>query len=323
MEENTFRVTFKGVRGSIPSPSSPASIQEKIIHALKQATPEDLKDDASVSSFVESLPAHVKGCYGGNSSCVLIEAGGHKLIFDAGTGIRDLGKRWMDCEFGRGEGEAHLFFSHTHWDHIMGIPFFIPLYVPGNQFTFYSAHENLKERLVGQQQFQYFPVPFSSLSASINFVDLGEYKEYSIGDIKVSWKEMYHPGKSFAYRLDFQGKSFVFATDAEYKQLGMDNLSPTIEFFKDADLLVFDSQYTFIEGMEKEDWGHSSTFIGVDIALEANVKRIAFYHHEPTYSDFKLADILQRTEKYLKVISPDSSLHMFHAQEGLTLDLLE
>jgi ribonuclease BN (tRNA processing enzyme) len=111
-----------------------------------------------------------------------------------------------------------------------------------------------------------------------------------LGDVRITWHEMNHPGQCFSYRVEYRGKSFIYATDSEYKDLGDKSLKPTIEFFKDADLLVFDSQYTFIEGIEKEDWGHSSTFIGVDIALEAKVKKIAFYHHEPTYSDFKLVN---------------------------------
>ena len=133
---------------------------------------------------------------------------------------------------------------------------------------------------------------------------------------------MYHPGQCFAYRVDYKGKSVVYATDAEYKKLGSSDLKPAVEFFQDADLLIFDSMYTFSEGLEKEDWGHSSTFIGVDLALEANVKQIAFFHHEPTYSDFKLMDIFRQTEKYLKLVAPKQELKMFLSYEGLSVDLL-
>jgi ribonuclease BN (tRNA processing enzyme) len=115
----------------------------------------------------------------------------------------------------------------------------------------------------------------------------------------------------------------VYATDAEYKKLSSNDLNPTIEFFRDVDLLIFDAQYTFIEGVEKEDWGHSSTFIGVDIALEANVGKLAFYHHEPTYTDFKLVSVLEQTRKYLAAIAGDSDLECFLAREGETIDLIE
>ena len=131
-----------------------------------------------------------------------------------------------------------------------------------------------------------------------------------------------HPGKSYSYKLKFMGKSVIYATDSEYKKLSQSRLQPTIEFFRGADLLIFDSQYTFVEGVEKEDWGHSSTFIGVDLAVEAEVKKIAFYHHEPTYSDFKLVNIFEQTKKYLKAIAPKCKLNMFLAREGMTVDML-
>jgi len=318
-----FQITFKGVRGSIPSPLTSDLVEEKLVKALQLMEPKDLASEASIKKFVDRLPIHIKGCFGGNSSCVLAEAGDANLIFDAGSGIRELGRDWMKGKFADGKGKAHIFISHTHWDHIMGIPFFEPFYIPGNQFTFYAAHKNIQERLTQQQNPKYFPVSFKAFQAAIDFVQLDERKNLKIGDADISWKANYHPGKSFAYRVDYRGKSFVYATDAEYKKIGPSDLKPVIDFFRDADLLIFDAQYTFVEGIEnREDWGHSSTVIGIDIALEANVKQIAFYHHEPTYSDFKLMDILQQSRKYLKAINSKSPLKMFFAHEGLTVDLL-
>ncbi len=248
--------------------------------------------------------------------------GGHHVIFDGGSGLRVLGNHLLEQEFGKGQGQAHIFLSHTHWDHIMGIPFFVPFYREGNQIKIYGSHPHLEKRLIGQQHFDYFPVPFKSYLADIDIVSLADQKECVLGDVRITWHEMNHPGQCFSYRVEYRGKSFIYATDSEYKDLGDESLKPTIEFFKDADLLVFDSQYTFIEGIEKEDWGHSSTFIGVDIALEAKVKKIAFYHHEPTYSDFKLVNIFEQTQKYLKAIDPESTLEMILSREGLTLDML-
>jgi len=244
------------------------------------------------------------------------------LIFDAGSGIRMLGQDLMATGFGRGQGKAHMFFSHTHWDHILGIPFFVPFYIKGNQFTIHSPLPDIKKRLEGQQNSDYFPIPFSIYASDIDFVILENKTEHKIGDMTITWKAMYHPGKCFAYRVDYNGKSVVYATDAEYKKLGSSDLKPAFEFFRDADLLIFDSMYTFSEGLEKEDWGHSSTFIGVDLAVEANVKQIAFFHHEPTYNDAKLVDIFRQTEKYLKLVAPKQDLKMFLSYEGLTVDLL-
>jgi phosphoribosyl 1,2-cyclic phosphodiesterase len=321
MTENVFKVNFHGVRGSIPSPLMPEEVEEKLLRACQKAQPEDLKDENSIRDFVSSLPNEIKGTFGGNSSCVSMEVNGEHLIFDAGSGIRMLGQGLMGTEFGRGQGKANLFFSHTHWDHILGIPFFVPFYIQGNQFTINSPLPDIRERLEGQQKSEYFPIPFSIYASDIDFEVLENKTERKIGDLTVTWKSMYHPGQCYAYRVDCGGKSVVYATDAEYKKLGSGDLKPAVEFFKDADLLIFDSMYTFSEGLEKEDWGHSSTFIGVDLAVEANVKQIAFFHHEPTYSDFKLADIFKQTEKYLKLVAPKQGLKMLLSYEGLTIDL--
>ena len=272
-----------GSRGSIPSPLVYEEVEEKVVKALQNAKAEDLADDDSIKSFVQTLPHEIRGTFGGNSSCVSMQVGDELLIFDAGSGIRMLGQELMATDFGRGQGKANVFFSHTHWDHILGIPFFVPFYIKGNQFTVNSPLPDIQERLEGQQKFEYFPIPFSIYASDIDFVVLENKTEQKIGDMAVTWKAMYHPGQCFAYRVDYKGKSVVYATDAEYKKLGSSDLKPAVEFFQDADLLIFDSMYTFSEGLEKEDWGHSSTFIGVDLALEANVKQIAFFHHEPTY----------------------------------------
>ena len=129
MTENVFKVNFHGVRGSIPSPLKPEEVEEKLLRAFQKAQSEDLRDENSIRDFVSSLPNEIKGTFGGNSSCVSMEVNGERLIFDAGSGIRMLGQSLMGSEFGRGQGKANLFFSHTHWDHILGIPFFVPFYI--------------------------------------------------------------------------------------------------------------------------------------------------------------------------------------------------
>ncbi|CAI2717937.1 Putative Metal-dependent hydrolase [Nitrospina watsonii] len=326
MSAEQFLVTFRGVRGSLPSPLLSHDIEAKIAKVLEMAKPEDLKDESARQKFIESLPEPVRGCYGGNSACVQLEVGGKNLVFDCGTGLRMLGLDLMEGEFAKGQGEIHIFLSHTHWDHIMGLPFFLPLFTKGNRIIFYGAHTDIKERLMRQQDPRYFPVSFNSFTADVEVRTIDDQKSVVFGDesdpITVTWKEMDHPGKSFSYRVEYRGRSVVYATDAEYKKLSPEDLKPTIDFFKDADLLIFDSQYTFIEGVEKEDWGHSSTFIGVDIALEAGVRNLAFFHHEPTYSDFKLLNVLEQTRKYLTAIGGDSKLHCFLARESATRDLL-
>lgn len=321
--DESFKVTFRGVRGSIGTGPSAEQIEDKLVKALEQARPEDLEDASSRRAFIDNLPIEIRGCFGGNTSCVQVQAAGEQIILDAGTGIRQLGLDLMNGDFGKGRGSAHIFFSHTHWDHIQGLPFFAPIYVKGNRFSLYSPYENLRERLQGQQVREYYPVPFEAYSSSLDFSELNAGVECRIGDVKITWMEMCHPGRSFSYRIEYGGRSIVYATDAEYKSLKKKELQPYIDFFQDTDMLIFDSMYTFSEGLEKRDWGHSSTFIGVDLAVDANVKQIAFFHHAPGHSDFRLTEIFSQTQKYLKPIAPGSRLEMFLAHEGLTVDMMQ
>ena len=319
---NRFSVRFYGVRGSIPTPITSTGIAAKLEAALAEVKPDDLADEASRKRYIESLPDHVSGIVGGNSACVMMEVDGHTLIFDAGTGIRELGFDLLKREFGKGKGLAHIIFSHTHWDHIMGLPFFGPLFVPGNQFRICGVHSDLEKRLRGQQQFQYFPINFDVYGSDIQFDDFSKRTSYKLGATTISWREQYHPGKSYAYRIDFGGKSVVYATDAEYKDQTPEGLKEAAAFFKGADVVIFDSQYTLVESLEKEDWGHSSTFIGIKLALQAGVKKMYFFHHEPTYSDFHLMKILESSREFLEMIAPFNPLQLELAMEGHTITVL-
>lgn len=321
--DEAFQVIFRGVRGSLATPVSLAQIEEKFTKALERARPEDLKDNNTRKIFIDSLPLEIRGCFGGNTPCVQMRVGGENLIFDGGTGLRQVSQDLLKGDFGKGEGKAHIFFSHTHWDHIQALPFFSPFYIEGNHFTIVSPHDNFKKRLEFQQSPEYFPVPFDACKATLDFPDVNGMSEIRVGDVTVKWQEMCHPGKSFSYRIEYAGKSVVYATDAEYKDLRPEALQPYVDFFRDADLLIFDSMYTFSDGLERRDWGHSSTFIGVDLAVDANVKEIAFFHHDPRYDDFKLVEIFSQTEEYLKSIAPESRLKMFLSYEDLTLDMMQ
>jgi phosphoribosyl 1,2-cyclic phosphodiesterase len=321
--DESFQVTFRGVRGSIGTPVSRAQIEEKLTRALERARPEDLENPQTRKYFIDNLPFEIRGCFGGNTPCVQMQVGGENLIFDGGTGIRQVSQDLLKGDFGQGKGRAHLFFSHTHWDHIQALPFFTPFYIEGNHFTIVSPHDNIRKRLEGQQSPEYFPVPFDAYSATLEISDVSGKSEIRVGDVTVKWQEMCHPGKSFSFRIEYAGKSVVYATDAEYQNLSAEKLHSYIDYFRNADLLIFDSMYTFSDELERKDWGHSSTFTGIDLAMAANVKQIAFFHHDPRYDDFNLVDIFSQTQQYLKSIAPKSTLKMFLAYEDLTIDMMQ
>jgi phosphoribosyl 1,2-cyclic phosphodiesterase len=312
-------VRFWGVRGSIPAPPGAQQIKEKILRALKGASGSDITDERAVEHYVERLPRHLRGTYGGNTSCVELHSDDVTIIFDAGTGIRVLGLHLMDRKFGRGTGTAHLFLSHTHWDHIQGFPFFLPAYVRGNRIIIYSPHPSIEKRLSLQQEHTHFPVPLKSMHADIQFVSLEEEESVAVGHLDVKNIKLNHPGGSFGYRVTKEGKSFVYATDTDLTSLPESEMERYISFFSRAKVLVFDAQYTQMEALEKEDWGHSSSMTGVDIAVDAGIETLVLFHHEPTYDDDTLWDILQRTREYAQMKGFKQTKNVIMAYEGLEL----
>lgn len=314
-------IKFWGVRGSIPSPMRTATITEKITRALLGAQGVDLSDSRSVNNYVSSLPLDIRGTSGGNTPCVEVKTSEHHIILDAGSGLRELGLSLMASPYGRGQGTAHLFISHTHWDHIQGFPFFLPAFVPGNRLVIYSPKPNIRDKFATQQMDQdMFPVRLSDMGADMEFVHIDE-SGIDLGGVKVSCKLLPHPGGSYAYRIEENGKVLVYATDGEYRNLSEADLGPYLEFFAGADAMIFDSMYTFAESLDKEGWGHSTSLVGVDIAVKTGVKRLVLFHHEPTYNDEKLVEILDKTSSYYSIVREDGHLAIILAVEGLELEL--
>ena len=316
-----MRVKFWGVRGSLPSPVSTKRITRKIISALSGAEGVDLGDPKAVEAYVESLPLHIRGTAGGNTSCVEVRVAGMRIIFDAGSGLRELGTELMKEEFGQGRGTAYFFISHTHWDHIQGFPYFIPAYIPGNRFYIYSPKRNIEEKFIRQQVDQdMFPVGLREMGAECRFHLMGP-EGVNLGGVQIDSVVLAHPGGSWAYRLRTGGKTLVYATDGEYKDLSAKAIQAYLDFFADADVMIFDSMYTFSESVAKEGWGHSTSLIGVDLAVKTGVKKLILFHHEPTYHDVKLNDILDKTKQYYNLVREHGQLEISLAVEGEELEI--
>ena len=297
-----MKIKIWGARGSIPSPLTPEAVREKIYQAiLGLGNNIDPTDSSLVRAYVDGLLPLVGGTAGGNTACVEIQADNQIFIIDAGSGIRELGVELMAGPCGQGQGVLHLFFSHAHWDHIQGFPFFRPAFVPGNQIFIYHAHPyHWEEDVLGaQQQPIFFPISLEHMQADIKFVPLEPNQPLSIEQMKISNIKMNHPGASYAFRFEDGDSIFVYASDAEYKAFDEASLRPYINFFAEADVLIFDSQLTLKEvSLEKEDWGHSSALIGVDLARRAGVKNLVLFHHDPTDSDDALLQIQAESVEY-------------------------
>nr|AID56169.1 metallo-beta-lactamase superfamily protein [Leptospira sp. GIMC2001] len=283
----------------------------------------DLQSSESIQRFLDGLSFSRHSTYGGNTTSLEIRDKEDRLILlDSGTGVRDLGNQLMEKEFGKGKGEAYWVMTHTHWDHIQGMPFFVPLFIPGNKFEFHTAMNKLEERLRYQHAFTHFPVPLDQYLAEKTFIEHAEGESFNLGPhISVTSKSMRHPGGSFSYRFSEGDKSLIFASDAEFNLDEMDNIDQYLEYFQGADVLVFDTQYTFEESLQKIDWGHSSASMATDIALRAGVKKLVMFHHDPSYDDEKLDAVFLRALKYKEMFDASGRLEIKMAYEGLEIEI--
>jgi len=274
-----MQITFWGVRGSIPTPG-PATVQ-----------------------------------IGGNTSCVEVRAGKAILIFDGGTGLRLLGKKLAK----EAPLTAHMFFSHVHWDHIQGFPFFEPAFVAGNVFHLYGGNNvsrTLEETLEGQMDHPNFPVHLGTMAAAMTFHTMAEGETVTIDDgegksVSVTSARGNHPQGVFAYRIEHDGHVVCYATDTEHYEGRVDQ--KLVDLARDAAVLVYDSQYTPEEYAGKKGWGHSTFEEGAKIARLAGAKRLVLFHHDPTQTDAAVRD----KEKRARAIFPD----VVAAFEGLVLEL--
>ena len=318
-----MKVKLWGVRGSLPTPIDTREMEKKLTTALTLARPGDIISEESIQSFIKSLPLSVRGTYGGNTTCMEVRTGtGELIIIDCGSGIKMLGRELMKTEFGRGRGVGNIFLTHTHWDHIHGLPFFLPFFVEGNRFNIYSSVPDLRERLDHQQIYTHFPITLDYMKAKKEFFQISPNEEFYLNDIKFFSKSMPHPGGAYGLRIEHGGKIFVYTSDCEFNINVFDEIESYRDFFINADAVIFDTQYTFQESFEKFDYGHSSASIAIDIAGRFNVKKLILFHHEPEYSDEKLDNVLANARTYLFMTSKNyGNLEVDIAWEGMELDL--
>ncbi len=273
-----------GSCGSLPSPASSSAIRQKVKDALWAARQERFSNKAEVDAFLDNLPHSSSGTYKANTSCVQIDTGNEEIILcDAGTGLRDYA---LSIPQESAPRTYHIFVSHLHWDHIQGFPFFSPAYAPGNRIIFHGFHHNIEATIREQMRAPWFPVPFEAMQATIEFDIREDGASFDVGDVHVCTIKQQHPGDSWGYRFEQAGKSIIYSSDSEHGPEAKEDDYPFIDFFRTADVLIFDGQYTYEDANHgKRHWGHSDHITAVELAARAQVKQLAISHHEPAYSD--------------------------------------
>ncbi len=290
-----MKMTFRGVRGSIPSPG----------------------------------PLTVK--YGGNTTCIEVRSDDNDLIIlDAGTGIFPLSQTLLS----ELPVTAHIFISHTHWDHIQGLPFFIPIFIPGNTLMIHGpqdpiAQRELSEVLSLQMEYAYFPIREAELKSALVYISLKEQQMVEVGSAQVTNILMSHPVLSFGYKVESGGKSVFFTGDhewpfniyepeddyhLEFEEHIAQKRAAIIDFIRGVDVLIADTAYTDEEYHDKKGWGHGTYDTSIAMARDAGVKRCYFTHHEPTRSDDALEKIFAEALERNRVGTDDTEF--FLAREG-------
>jgi phosphoribosyl 1,2-cyclic phosphodiesterase len=248
--------------------------------------------------------------YGGNTSCLEIRCGGRLLIFDAGTGLRDLGNQLN----GNGPVDADLYLTHTHFDHICGLPFFAPLYTAGNKIRLAAGHlqpqTDLKRVLMEMMMAPLFPIPPTAFKADVSFFDFAAGDVLTPGDgITIRTGPLNHPNRATGYRIEYGGRSICYITDTEHLDGRRD--PQIVALVRDTDLMVYDATYTDAEYPRYRGYGHSTWEEGVRLADAAAVKTLVIFHHEPGHDDDRMDAIAAEAEK----IRPGTVV----AREGMVL----
>lgn len=316
-------VRFWGTRGSLPVALTAQGLHTKLREVLRAARGQRLDADADIERFLATLPFALAGTYGGHSSCVQILGDSPDyLVCDMGSGLRAFGQAAMAQRAGKAQ-TFHVFMSHLHWDHIMGLPFFVPGFIPGNRVIVYGSHRELEMALQRQQQPPSFPVSLDTIfEGRIEFRHLEPGVPHEVAGLRVTTMLQRHTGDSYGWRFEAAGKVLVYSTDSEHPLADPAHTERFVHFFRGADLVIFDAMYSLADAISvKADWGHSSNVVGVELCQLAGARRLCLFHHEPVFDDAAIEAMLAETRRLEEITRSGAPLQVTAAYDGLEIAL--
>lgn len=321
-----MRVKFWGVRGSLPSSPTPDQWYHHIEHLMMGFFKAGFDQPDQIRDYLKSMSVPAVGSFGTATTSVEVTSRESRIIIDGGSGIKRLGDHMVDK--GEGRGPFHIFLTHFHWDHLIGLPFFIPHFFPGTKIHYYAVQPELEQVIRSKFKKPYFPVPFDSLRSDIHFHQLAPRKSVVIDDMKVTPYLLDHPDPCWGFRVESGGLAYAHCVDTECTRQTREEIGADLPLYENADLMYFDAQYTLPALAEKENWGHSAAQIGIDIAFREKVKYVLFAHHDPGASTKQIYELIDQTREYYqwkirnkRQVEDLHNLKWKFAYEGLEVDL--
>lgn len=297
--------------------------KKKIENAIKIFIDKGYSKKEDVSKLISELPLYKKGTYGPSTSCVRVETDKGNIVFDGGSGLQSYCSDYINGQ------EFHLFFTHFHWDHICGLPYFRQLYIPNKKINFYSCHENFDEHIKLVFKAPHHPVPYDLLASEKRYHYLQPYKSIQIYDMEITPFCLDHPNKAYGYEVKYENKRLLICFDTEFKRMSRNDLGLDLKYYQNADMILFDAQYTMKEVLNKINWGHCTAQVGVDLCLREKIKELVLVHYDPTYDDKTIDDVSKLVQNYyedsysqiLEENPKQQPLKIVWGYEGLDLEL--
>lgn len=304
-----MEVCIWGARGSLPTPMTPAQFRRQVHRILAKANPDDLANAGSIEAFLEREP--MASIHGGNTSCVSVCIGEVLVVCDAGSGIRVLGKEpWL------ADKDIHLIFTHFHWDHLCGLPFFGPLYNPNATVRMYSWREDMEALLAGQMAGAYFPVKWDLLPSKRPCRHLNPEQAHAIADgVELRMLALQHPDGAYGYRITTADGDVCYLTDTEVSQEPEKYAAAYAEFARGSKLVIVDAMYGFLDFHDHINFGHSTAFTWVDFFGQADVEELVLFHHDPEADELALASLLASAREYAEALGV--TMRISAAREGM------